>query len=303
MASLRAKDQLTELRAADLRFTSSEAAEFLSYVMELNLSKKEVSALEAGTEGWIAGLQLAAISLRGQTDTARLIKSFTGRHRLVIDYLIEEVLNQQTQNIRTFLLQTSILDNFNSTLCDALTGQDNSQAILETLERSNLFIVPQDNERQWYRYHHLFADSLHQRLRKTKPDQEISLHLKASEWYSQNGFPDQAIEHALHAEDFDRSVELIEEQADASWKRGEHSKLRYWLDSLPEELLLSNPNLCVFLAWEQFNSKQQDTAETTLQRIEGLDSFQDLLSKSDRIRIQGRVAAIRAFLAFHKGAR
>ena len=169
------------------------------------------------------------------------------------------------------------------------------------LERGNLFIIPLDNERLWYRYHHLFADSLHQRLRKTKPDQEISLHHKASEWYGQNGFPDQAIEHALQAEDFDRAVRLIEKQADAYWKAGKHTKLQSWLDALPVDLLLSNPNLCVFQAWEQLASGQQDAVYATLQTVEKLDLTQDLQSESDRMRIQGRVATIRAFLAFHKG--
>jgi LuxR family transcriptional regulator, maltose regulon positive regulatory protein len=302
LARLRAKDQLTELRAADLRFTSSEAAKFLNQVMDLDLSSEDIFALEKRTEGWIAGLQLAAISLKGQTDTSRHIQLFTGNNRLVIDYLIEDVFNQQPQQIQTFLLQTSILDSFNSSLCDALTGQENGQATLEQLEHSNLFIVSLDNERRWHRYHHLFADLLRQRLRYTQLESLPDLHIRASEWYAQNGFPDQAIEHALQAKDFDRAVNLIEEQADACWKRAEHAKLQNWLDMLPVEFLLSNPNLCVFQAWEQFNSKQQDAAETTLQRVEGLDSIQDLLSESDRMRIQGRVAAIRAFLAFHKGA-
>jgi LuxR family maltose regulon positive regulatory protein len=237
----------------------------------------------------------------GRTDISNFIQSFTGSHHFVIDYLVEEVLKHQPDHIREFLLQTSILNRLTGSLCDVITSQENGQATLEALEHSNLFIIRLDSERQWYRYHHLFGDSLRQRLRQTKPDQEISFHLKASEWYAQNGFPDLAIEHALQSDDFDRAVRLIEEQADACWKRGEHSKLQYWLETLPVELLFSNPNLCIFHAWEQFTNGQQDAVEATLQVVEKLDSNPDSQRESDRMRIQGRVATIRAFLAFHKG--
>jgi LuxR family maltose regulon positive regulatory protein len=166
LARLRGRGQLTELRATDLRFSSSEAAEFLNQVMDLGLSTEDIAALETRTEGWIAGLQLAAISMQGHEDAPSLIKSFTGSHRFVLDYLIEEVLEQQPENIQTFLLQTAVLNRLTGSLCNALTSQDNGQATLELLERSNLFIVPLDGERQWYRYHHLFAD----------------LHILASAW-------------------------------------------------------------------------------------------------------------------------
>ncbi|MEJ2302052.1 MAG: hypothetical protein P8Y14_11045, partial [Anaerolineales bacterium] len=184
---LRGRDQLTELRAADLRFTSAEAAEFLNHVMGLDLSANDISTLETRTEGWIAGLQLAAISIQGHKDSTSLIKSFTGSHRFVLDYLIEEVLSQQTESVQTFLLQTSILNRLSASLCDAITGQDNGQETLEVLERANLFVIPLDNERQWYRYHHLFADSLRQRLQSTQPEQLPDLHRRASAWYEQNG--------------------------------------------------------------------------------------------------------------------
>ncbi len=298
---LRTRGQLNEFRAVDLRFSIAETDEFLNQIMGLGLSTQDITALEKQTEGWIAGLQLAAISMHGRTDIRNFIQSFTGSHHFVIDYLVEEVLKHQLDHIREFLLQTSILNRLTGSLCDAITSQENGQATLEALEHSNLFIIRLDNERQWYRYHHLFGDSLRQRLRQTKPDQEISFHLKASEWYAQNGFPDQAIEHALQSDDFDRAVRLIEEQADACWKRGEHTKLRHWLDSLPAELLFSNPNLCIFHAWEQFANGQQDAVEATLQVVEKMDSNPDSQRESDRMRIQGRVATIRAFLAFHKG--
>jgi LuxR family maltose regulon positive regulatory protein len=167
LARLRARGQLTELRATDLRFTSSEAAEFLNQVMGLDLSTEDIAALEIRTEGWIAGLQLAALSMQGHQDAASFIRSFTGSHHFVLDYLLEEVLEQQSESVQTFLLQTAVLDRLTGPLCNTLTGQDNGQAILEMLERANLFIVRLDEERRWYRYHHLFADLLHQRLRRT----------------------------------------------------------------------------------------------------------------------------------------
>lgn len=301
ISRLRTRGQLNEFRAVDLRFTSEETAEFLNQGMGLNLSAVDIEALETRTEGWIAGLQLAAISLQGSQDVKGFIESFTGSHHFVIDYLVDEVLKNQPEDIRDFLLQTSILDRLTGSLCDALTGHENEQTTLEAMERANLFIIPLDHERQWYRYHHLFADSLHQRLRKTRPDQVISLHQKASEWYGQNGFPDQAIEHAFQAENFNRAASLIEGQADTSWRRGEHTKLQHWLKALPDDLLFSNPNLCIFHAWQQFATGQPDAAEETLQVAEKLVSNQDTLSEADKMRIQGRLAAIRAFLAFHKG--
>jgi LuxR family maltose regulon positive regulatory protein len=181
LARLRAQGQLTEMRATGLRFTSTEAAEFLNQVMGLDLSEEDIAALETRTEGWIAGLQLAAISMQGREDATSLIESFTGSHRFVLDYLIEEVLEQQPESVQTVLLQTSILDRVTGSLCDALTGQKDGQATLETLERTNLFIVRLDEERRWYRYHHLFSDLLRQRLRQTQPDWVSPLHHRASE--------------------------------------------------------------------------------------------------------------------------
>jgi LuxR family maltose regulon positive regulatory protein len=193
LARLRARGQLTELRAAGLCFTSSEAAEFLNQVMGLNLSPEDVAALETRTEGWIAGLQLAAVSMQRHKDAARFIESFTGSHRFVLDYLLEEVLEQQSEDVQTFLLQTAILDRMTGSLCDAFTGQNDGQATLEYLEQANLFIVPLDSERRWYRYHHLFADLLHQRLHQTQPEQVSTLHRRAGEWYEQNGFVEESI--------------------------------------------------------------------------------------------------------------
>jgi ATP/maltotriose-dependent transcriptional regulator MalT len=313
LGRLRARGQLTELRAADLRFTLSEAAAFLNQMMGLNLVPEDIAALETRTEGWIAGLQLAAISMKGHKDAASFIKLFTGSHRFVLDYLIEEVLQQQPENIQTFLLQTAVLDWMTGSLCDALTCQTEGQAILETLEQTNLFIVPLDNERRWYRYHHLFGELLRERLVQSQPERLPTLYHRASEWYEQNGFIDESIEYALRSEDFGRSTCLIEAQADVIWERGEDTKLLRWLNGLPAEVLFSKPYLCIFHAWSLFATGQQDIAARCLQAAElvlnsskendseNTEIDQDQLSSSDRMKLRGRVATTRAFLAFYQG--
>jgi LuxR family maltose regulon positive regulatory protein len=314
LARLRARGQLTELRATDLRFTASEAAEFLNQVMGLDLSAEDIAALEIRTEGWIAGLQLAAISMQGHKDATSFIKSFTGSHRFVLDYLIEEVLEQQSDSVQTFLLQTAVLDRLTGSLCDAVTDQDNGQATLEMLEHANLFIVPLDEERHWYRYHHLFADLLRQRLRQTHPDWVMTLHQGASEWYEQNGFVDEAIAHTLAAEDFERAAHLIEELAETVWGRGEHNKLWSWLKALPADQVSSRPRLSIFRAWVLFAHGQQSAAELSLQAaeralastpttgiIEALPREPDRLPDLNKVTLQGRVATIRAFIASFRG--
>src|SRR5688572_16750136 len=203
---LRAQNRLIELRAADLRFTPSEAAEFLNQVMGLGLSAEEVAALETRTEGWIAGLQLAALSMKGNRDVAGFIQAFAGDHRYIVDYLVEEVLHRQPEEVRSFLLQTSILDRLNGPLCEAVTLQPGSRARLAQLQRGNRFLIPLDDQRHWYRYHHLFADVLHMHLKAEQPDQVPILHRRASEWYQHNGLPADAIHHALAGKDFEQAA-------------------------------------------------------------------------------------------------
>jgi LuxR family maltose regulon positive regulatory protein len=310
----RASNQLTELRAADLRFTSSEAAEFLNQIMGLKLLEEDIIALETRTEGWITGLQLAAISLQGQADTKSFINSFTGSHRLVLDYLIEEVLDKQSESVQTFLLQTAILDQLTGSLCDALIGQSNGQQILEYLEQANLFIVPLDNNRHWYRYHHLFADLLRHRLVQKQKDLTLTLHHLASEWYGQNGFTNEAIEHAFYAYDFEEAAKLLEEQIDALWNNGEHRILKRWLAKFSNELLFSRPHLCVFNSWYHFASGNQDAADYGLKAAEeALESSSDIASKPSlserngllpdvkRTYLQGKISAIRAFMDSYRG--
>ena len=240
---------MTELRAKDLRFTTIEVAEFLNWVMRLDLSEVDVSALEARTEGWIAGLQLAAISLQGQENATSIIKSFSGSNRLVLEYLIEEVLEQQSDDLQIFLLQTSILNRLSGQLCNAVTNRKNSQEILKRLDRSNLFIIPLDNDQHWYRYHHLFADLLFQRLEHTYFEQIPKLHLQASKWYEQEGLPADAIGHAFAAQDFERAADLAE-FAWPAWS-GSFQSITWlgWLKDLPDEIVQSRPVLSLAFAW------------------------------------------------------
>jgi len=254
LSRLRVRGQLTEIRAVDLRFSSAEAAEFLNQVMGLELSPVDITALERRTEGWIAGLQLAAISMQGRTDVSTFVKSFTGSHKLVLDYLIEEVLIQQPEDVQAFLLQTSILDRLTGSLCDALTGGNNGQQILETLERANLFIIPLDDKRGWYRYHHLFADLLRQRLGQGNQVQIPELHLRASGWFEQNDAWPDAVRHAFAAEALERAADLIE----LAWEpmNTSYQSVTWlgWAKALPNEMVHSRPQLSASCGWASLDA-------------------------------------------------
>ncbi|CAG0988170.1 HTH-type transcriptional regulator MalT [Anaerolineales bacterium] len=265
---LRARNQLIEIRAADLRFTPSEAAEFLNQVMSLDLTADEVAALESRTEGWIAGLQLAALSMKGQEDVHGFIQAFAGDHRYIVDYLVEEVLRRQPEPIRNFLLQTSILDRLNSLLCDAVTTQMGSKSKLEQLQRGNLFIIPLDDKRHWYRYHHLFADVLRMHLMAEQPDQVPALHKRASEWYEQNGLTADAIHHALVGTDFEHAAGLIERALPFMRQSRQESTLLGWLKALPDELFQNHPVLNVNYAGTLLQNGQFDGVEARLRDIE-----------------------------------
>ena len=248
LARLRARGQLAELRIADLRFAASEAAEFLKGALGLDLSAEDIAALEARTEGWIAGLQLAALSMRGREDVSRFIGAFAGDNRYIADYLVEEVLQRQPERIRSFLLQTSILDRLNGPLCDAVTDQEEGNVLLGALERGNFFVVGLDDKRHWYRYHHLFADVLFAHLMAEQPDQVPTLHRRASEWYEQNGLRADAIRHALAAEDFERAADLVELAVPAMRRSRKEATLLGWLKALPDELLHFRPVLSLAYA-------------------------------------------------------
>ncbi|HEX7395792.1 MAG TPA: LuxR C-terminal-related transcriptional regulator [Anaerolineaceae bacterium] len=304
LARLRARGQCTELRAADLRFTSDEASEFLSKVMGLDLSAENIAALEARTEGWIAGLQLAAISMRGLKDTAGFIQSFTGSHRFVMDYLLEEVLHQQPESIQTFLLRTSILDRMCGPLCDAVLLDPSipGQATLEHLERANLFIVSQDNERRWYRYHHLFGDLLRKRLGQSLPPGGIAeLQLHASEWYENNDLMLEAFRHAGAANDIERAVRLMESKKMPLHLRGVATAILSWLESLPKTLLDARPALWWMQAAMLLIVGQLNGVEEKLQATEAALALAALpgakLDDTNRRDLIGRIAAARANVA------
>ena len=307
LARLRAGDQLTELRVTDLRFTPSEAAEFLNQVMDLSLSAEDIAALEARTEGWIAGLQLAAISMQGQKDVTSFIKSFTGSHHFVMDYLVEEVLQQQPESVQTFLLCTSILDRMCGPLCDAvlLNPSASGQETLENLEQANLFIVPLDNERRWYRYHHLFTDLLRQRLHQSAdspPGKERrgvdELHKRASAWYEDNGLEIEAFHHAAAANDVERAERLIEGKGMPLHFRGAVAPVLNWLASLPMTVLDAWPSL-----WTSYASVLLVTGQTTVveQKLQAAEAaLQDAEPDDKNKDLVGRIAAIRATAAVNQ---
>ena len=305
LARLRARGQLTEMRVGDLRFTHSEAAGFLNQMMGLNLSEENVAALEDRTEGWIAGLQLAAISMRGNKDTASFIKSFTGSHHFVLDYLVEEVLLQQPENIQTFLLCTSILDRLCGSLCDAVLPDPSTpgQETLEYIEGANLFLVPLDNERRWYRYHQLFADLLRQRLQEAsipgRGEKGIDvdvLHIRASRWFEENSLDVEAFEHAAAANDIERAERLMEGEGMPLQFRGAMAPVLNWLESLPTELMDARPSLWVAYASAlTIVGKPVDSIEEILQSAEAaLQNAEPDEEIRDHI---GHLAAIRAMLA------
>jgi LuxR family maltose regulon positive regulatory protein len=279
LARYRARGQLTELRAADLRFTPTEATEFLNQVMGLALSTEDIAALETRTEGWIAGLQLAAISMHGHQDPASFIKSFTGSHHFVLDYLIEEVLQQQSESIQTFLLRTSILDRLCGPLCDAVmgspsaSGQETGQETLEYLEHANLFIVPLDNERRWYRYHHLFAELLRQRLHQSESSGNgegglAEYHIRASRWYEDHRLEIEAFQHAAAANDIELAERIIEGKGIPLHFRGAVAAILNWLASLPTTVLDARPSLRVRFATLSLVAGQTTDVEEKLQAAE-----------------------------------
>ena len=248
LARLRSRGELVEIRSADLRFTPDEAATYLNDAMGLALTAPDVAALEGRTEGWIAALQLAALSMQGRDDIAGFIAGFAGDDRYIVDYLAEEVLQRQPEDVRHFLLRTSILDRLTGALCDAVTGQDGGKAMLVALERENLFLVPLDDRRRWYRYHQLFKDVLQAHLLDEEPDDGAGLHRRASVWFEQNGEPADAVRHALAAEDFERAADLVEPQIPAMARSRQEATVRRWLAALPDDVVRVRPVLSVGFA-------------------------------------------------------
>ncbi len=273
LSRLRARGELVEIRAADLRFTTGEAEAFLNGVMELQLDPALVAALEARTEGWAAGLQLAALSVRTRAgDVAGFVEAFSGSHRFVLDYLVEEVLDRQPDEVRAFLLDTSVLDQLTGGICDALTGRTDGRSMLETLERENLFVVALDDERRWYRYHHLFADALRARLTARHAERVAELHAAAGRWLAENGLLGDAVGHAFASGDSERTADLIELGLADLRRRRQDRTLRDWLVALPEDVVRRRPLLALHMGWSRLSEGDFDGVEAWLDAAEsGLD--------------------------------
>jgi len=268
LARLRTRDELVEMRATDLRFTPDEATSFLNQVMGLGLTAPDVDALETRTEGWIAGLQLVALSLRGRTDVSGFIGAFTGSHRFVLDYLVDEVLQHQPQQVREFLLHTAVLDRLTGPLCDAVTGRADGSTMLESLERANLFVIALDEHRAWFRYHHLFADVLRARILSEEPDLVPALHRRASDWFEHHELVEDAVRHALAGGDFERAAHLMELALPAVRRNRQDATLLGWLDALPDDVVRGSAVLSVFYGWRLMVSGDLDAVEDRLDDAE-----------------------------------
>jgi LuxR family transcriptional regulator, maltose regulon positive regulatory protein len=290
LARLRARGELVEIRAADLRFTAGETSTYLSEVMGLEVADSDVTLLEERTEGWIAALQLAALSMQGHDDIAGFIAGFAGDDRYVVDYLMDEVLQRQPEEIRTFLLRTSILDRLNGPLCDAVADTKDGKAVLEELDRANLFLVPLDDRRHWYRYHHLFADVLRAHLLDLQSENIPELHHRASEWLEANGDQAEAIAHATAGKDFARAARLIELAAPLLRRRRQEGTLRRWLEALPHEIFERRPVLAISLVgarplhgqWPRLDRRSPRATPAT-----GGNSAETVESAADRLRRAG----------------
>ena len=295
LARLRGRGELTELRSSDLRFRLDEVRSFFEQLMNMRLSEESIRALDDQTEGWIAGLQMAAVSMQGW-DTERVeefIRAFTGSNRFVLDYLLEEVLQRQPERLQSFLMDTSILKRFSAELCNAVTDREDAESVLSAMEKANLFLCPLDDERRWFRYHRLFADLLLQRLEQSRPDRVAGLHDAASRWFQGRGFVDEAIEHALAARDFERAAALIEPVAESFIMRGELAIFLGWMAALPEGLIASRAELCIFYALALFYGGRP------FQEVEA--RLEDAAHGAGSDRVHGQIMAFRSVVASLQG--
>ncbi len=302
LARLRVQRQLTELREADLRFTADELSEFFNDLMGCDLSSEEITNLEIRTEGWIAGLQLVALALQRCQDPHGQIVAITGSHRHLIDYLVDEVMSQQSEEVRSFLLCTSILERFNASLCCALLQKPNGREMLRALEKARLFLVPLDDECKWYRYHRLFADFLHQRLVETRPEIVSELYQRAGDWYEAQGMIEEAIEYALTGNDATRAALILDEHIEFYIYNGEVMKVLQWTDRLPVEVRRRFPRLCIYQAWALQFEHRLDAVERPLELAEDhLISPNGSSESFPASQIIGHATAIRAYTALKRG--
>jgi LuxR family transcriptional regulator, maltose regulon positive regulatory protein len=309
LARLRARNQLLEFRAEDLRFRGTEAVEFLNQTMGLPLSLNNIDTLEQRTEGWIAGLQMAAIALRsylihGRADINQFIESFSGSHRYILDYLVEEILNRQPPDVVNFLLKTSILDRLSAPLCDAVLGESQPSArdSLDYLDHANLFLISLDDERCWFRYHHLFADLLRARLQQAEPNLVPLLHLRASDWYAQNGWIEEAVIHSKQAKNWDHTAWLVEQNLQSYLEQGQLATILKWVDLLPQELIRQRPKLCIRVAEALAHAGQMDRVELFLETAEAwVHALGSNVAEDDQYLIDMEVNQIRAMAGMLRG--
>ncbi|MDX6372510.1 MAG: hypothetical protein QOD98_1498, partial [Nocardioidaceae bacterium] len=305
LARLRARGELAEVRAVDLRFTAEETTAYLADATGLDLDAHDVESLSARTEGWIASLQLAALSLRGRADPSRFIAGFAGDDRYVVDYLVEEVLDRQSSEVRDFLLGTSILERLTGPLCDAVTDTSGGSQMLESLERRNLFVVPLDDRRRWYRYHHLFADVLRAHLLAEQPERVPELHRRASAWFQEAGEPVDAVRHALAAPDVERAAELVELAVPALGRARREDVIRGWADAFPDAVLRNRPVLAIRLVGGFMASNEFAGVAERLDDIErqlGLPEDELVVVDRDELtRVPAAVEMYRSALALNAG--
>ncbi len=299
LARLRANNRLTEIRAADLRFTPAEAGRFLTEMMGLALSQSDVASLEERTEGWIVGLQLAGLSMRDRGDPSGFIAALSGTHRYILSYLTEEVLNRQPEDVRRFLLQTSILDRLCGDLCNAVTGRADSRALLERLCGANLFLVPLDDEQQWYRYHHLFADLLSDLRHELQGDAAAELHRRAGRWYLEAGLPAEAVRHALAAADYDTALSLIESHAVEMLVQGYAKTVEGWLNAIPPRLRTQSPRTNMAFLWMHLLRGTYAQALPYIERLQVL--FSGAQVESMAVSLQAEWLTLQSYLLVVQG--
>ncbi len=305
VARLRSQHQLVELRSSDLSFSSNDISQLFNKKLKFALTSNDIHTLETKTEGWIAGLQLTALTMQGREDISKCIIDLKGDNRYIMDYLMEEVLKIQTNEIKEFLLQTSILEQLCAPLCNAVLNRNDSQSVLETLEKNNMFVIPLDNERNWYRYHHLFADLLKQRLQQKNQLLIYDTHYKASEWFEQYNMFDFAIQHTFEIKNYKKSIQLLGKIVESLWEKGQHSAIMKYGDSLPDELILTNPEFCLYYSWILISAGQIQKAEPFLVSAENIIEklINNDLSKEAiqyHKKLSGKIAVAFAYLNSHK---
>jgi LuxR family transcriptional regulator, maltose regulon positive regulatory protein len=305
VSRLRSQNQLVELRSADLGFSANDISILFNKKLKFGLSAEDVYSLETKTEGWIAGLQLTALTMQGREDISEFIQDLKGDNRYIMDYLMEEVLKIQTDDTKEFLLQTSILEQMCAPLCNAVLNRNDSQLILESLEKNNMFVIPLDNERKWYRYHHLFADLLKQRVQQKNQLLIYDIHIKACEWFEQNNRFDLAIEHAFEIKNYEKSIQLLGEIVESMWEKGQHSAIMKYGDNLPAELIKRNPDFCLYYAWILIAAGKIQKAEPFLESAENIvekliknDSSKE--ANQNNKKLLGKISVAFAYLNSHK---